>query len=61
MVNLYFYDILIRMNKLYSNAFKKILAKLAVEEINPGNVESILEANKIKPIGTILFHMMARQ
>lgn len=48
------------MNRLYSIAFKRILTALNSQDINPSNVDALLDSNKIKPIGSFVFHRLAR-
>lgn len=43
------------MNKLYSIAFKRIIASLGGQEITSTNVETILNDNKIKPLGSFIY------
>lgn len=48
------------MNRLYSIAFKRILASLNAQEITPANVDTTLQDNKVKPAGSYVYHRLAR-
>lgn len=48
------------MNKIYSLAYKRILASLSAQEITPANVGTVLSNNNIKPVGAFIYHRLPR-
>jgi hypothetical protein len=48
------------MNRLYTLAFKRILASLSAESFGPKNTASVLESQNVKQIGSFVFHKLPR-